>query len=46
MVKMIIHWSNIYNFEYISLFNVYGPDQTSNTFGVFMAQKINKFLSR
>lgn len=47
--EMIIHWSNIYNFEYISLrlFNVYGPrSRTSGTygavFGVFMAQKINK----
>lgn len=45
---LIIHWSKIYNLEYIStrFFNVYGTrSRTSGTygamFGVFMAQKLN-----
>ena len=45
--KMIVHWSNVYgiNFMSLRLFNVYGPRaRTSGTygavFGVFLAQKI------
>ncbi len=45
---MILHWSEIYKIDYISLrfFNVYGTkSRTSGTygamFGVFMAQKLN-----
>jgi UDP-glucose 4-epimerase len=46
--SLIVHWSKIYKFDYISLrfFNVYGPrSRTSGTygavFGVFLAQKLN-----
>ncbi len=46
--QMIIHWSNVYNINYISLrlFNVYGPRSRTNSaygaaLGIFMKQKLS-----
>lgn len=47
--ELLIHWSNVYGINFVSLrlFNVYGPrSRTSGTygavFGVFLAQKLAK----
>lgn len=47
--ELVIHWSNLYGMEYVSLrlFNIYGPRaRTSGTYGavmgVFLAQYLNK----
>ncbi len=46
--QMIIHWSRVYNINYISLrlFNVYGPRSRTNSaygaaLGIFMKQKLS-----